>query len=101
MKKKSKKRTSKRVRAEAGTELAVQMKPALARVTKPAIVKAEPQKLSLKQANKRNLAHAKDLRDRALRELQEAVLTYSAAEAAVAGAYLELLSSGNALGKRR
>jgi len=74
---------------------------------KQAIVKVETKlvkqqdRITLVQANKRNLAHAKELRDRALRALQEAVLTYSAAEAALAGAYLELLSAGNALGKRR
>lgn len=78
---------------------------------KKAIVKVEKKlakrpdarlaKAELMQSNHRNLAHAKELRDRALKALQEAVLVYSATEAAYAGAYLELLSAGNALGKKR
>jgi len=53
------------------------------------------------RTNQQDLADAEAYRDHALQNLKDAVLLYAAAEAACAGAYLELLSAGNALGHRR
>lgn len=79
----------------------VKVETKLAKKPDAQLAKAKRTQLTLVQSNKRNLAHAEELRDRALKALQEAVLTYSAAEAACAGAYLELLSAGNALGNKQ
>ncbi len=78
---------------------------------KSAIVKAETAlkkidkrlplaKALAKQYKRRDLAAAEAYRDQALQNLKDAVLLYSAAEVAVADAYLEVLSAGNALGKK-
>lgn len=80
------------------------------KVNKKAIVKVETKlakpraslaKAKLERTNRQNLADAETYRDHALQNLKDAVLLYAAAEAACAGAYLELLSAGNALGNRR
>jgi hypothetical protein len=77
---------------------------------KQAIVKVEtrlakthrlPSKVRLKQYLQNDLKAAETYRDHALKELKTAVLVYCTAEAAVAGAYLETLSAGNALGRKR